>query len=358
MRGLVLLCLLASLAAARDSVSLDEYRARRNALRDDLEGAVTILMGSTESERGSLHSPFFQEANFYYLTGWNEPGAILVVAPDDEVFFVPKRDPEREKWTGRKATPNDDDITIRTGFERVQAAETFESWINEIVETAPRVYTLLKQPYAEKLQALLPLRELKDAAGAIAKLRMTKSPAELALVQRSTDVTIEAHRAAWNRIAPGLFEYQLAATMSNVYFDAGCARHAYPPIVGSGPNATILHYNANTRRFDAGELVLMDVGAECHRYAADLTRTVPVSGRFTRRQREIYGIVLGAQQAAIAAVKPGMTLAKTGPNSLYRVACDYIDSHGEDRHGKSLGRYFTHGIGHHVGLDVHDPINP
>ena len=143
--------------------------------------------------------------------------------------------------------------------------------------------------------------------------------------------------------------------MTASYNEAGCERSAYPPIVGSGKNSTILHYFKNTRRMDAGEVLLMDVGAECAGYAADVTRTVPVNGKFTPRQREIYDIVLGAQNAAIAAVKPGVTFSKTDPNSLYKVAMDYFNSHGKDLHGQPLGKYFTHGLGHHVGLDVHDP---
>jgi Xaa-Pro aminopeptidase len=178
---------------------------------------------------------------------------------------------------------------------------------------------------------------------------MHKSPAELALIQRSIDTTLQAHRAAWKRAAPGLYEYQVAATMTDVYFDAGCERSAYEPIVGSGPNSTILHYARNSRRMDGGELLLMDVGAECAGYAADITRTIPVGAGFTARQREIYEIVLGAQNAVITAIKPGVML-----RDLTKVAREYIDTHGKDLHGETLGKYFTHGVSHHVGLDVHD----
>src|SRR5262249_16351629 len=152
----------------------------------------------------------------------------------------------------------------------------------------------------------------------------------------STDVSIEAHGAAWKRAAAGLYEYQIAATMVATYFDKGCERHAYAPIVGSGPNSTALHYSLNSRRMDNGELLLMDVGAECNGYATDITRTIPVNGKFTPRQREIYEIVLGAQKAALAAVKPGMTLGKQTPNSLHKIALDYINAHGKDLHGEPL----------------------
>jgi Xaa-Pro aminopeptidase len=188
---------------------------------------------------------------------------------------------------------------------------------------------------------------------------MKKSPAEIALIQAATDATVEAHRAAWKRIKAGVSEYQVAATMAEVYFDRGCERHAYAPIVGTGKNAAILHYSQNRKRMDDGELVLMDVGAECSMYATDITRTVPVNGKFTPRQRELYQVVLGAQNAAIAAIKPGAVLgSRFTKNGLHKITADYIDSHGKDLKGGSLGQYFIHSLGHHVGLEVHDAVDP
>jgi Xaa-Pro aminopeptidase len=172
------------------------------------------------------------------------------------------------------------------------------------------------------------------------------------LITKATDATIAAHRAAWKKMKPGLYEYQISAVMTDAYFEHGCERSAYAPIVGSGPNSTVLHYMANRRRMDAGEVVVMDVGAECSDYASDVTRTVPANGKFTARQKEIYEIVLGAQKAAIAAIKPGVKIR--GEVSLQQIAFDYINTHGKDLHGEPLGKYFTHGLSHHVGLDVHD----
>ena len=343
---------------AGEDVGVEEFRSRRKALREAVKDGITIIVGATESERGDLRTGFFQESNFYYLTGWKEPGAILALSADDDTLFIPRRNSEREKWTGRKAAPADSNINGLTGFEKVEEAESFEARLPKLAQVAPKVYTLLDQPASEKLKQLLPLREFEDAGKEIAKLRMTKSAGELKLIRKSTDVTLDAHRAAWKRIAAGLYEYQVAATMSGLYFESGCERHAYPPIVGSGPNGAILHYSKNTRRLDSGELLLMDVAAECSLYASDVTRTVPVNGKFSERQRELYDIVLGAHQAAIAAIKPGATLAKTSPNSLYQVAFDYLNSHGKDLKGNPLGQYFTHGLGHHVGLDVHDANDP
>lgn len=183
---------------------------------------------------------------------------------------------------------------------------------------------------------------------------MVKSPEELALIQKSIDATLAAHRTAWKMAAPGLYEYQVAAAMTNSYLSEGCERSAYAPIVGAGPNNAILHYSRNSRRMDRGEVLLMDVGAECSGYAADITRTIPVGAPFSKRQREIYEIVLGAQNAVITAIKPGMYLNKPFPNNLTAIAFDYINTHGKDLHGEPLGKYFTHGVGHNVGLDVHD----
>lgn len=349
----VVLCLLVCLPAlAAPSIPLSEYEQRRVALRAALGESVGIFFGKTERETGEIRTGFFQEPNFYYLTGWTEPGAILVITPKTEVLLLPRRDKTTEHWTGPKAAPGDPNISAITGFDNVDAVETFEKNLPAWLAEGRHVYTLTEGPRAESLRRLLPTRELRSAALAIAKLRMKKSSSELAMIQHATDVAMDAHRAAWKRIRPGLVEHQVAATMSNVYFDRGCERHAYAPIVGSGPNAAILHYSKNTRRMDSGELVLMDVGPECSMYATDITRTVPVNAKFTPRQREIYELVLGAQKAAIAAVKPGILLGgRTADVGLHRLVKDYFEK-------KGVGKYFTHGVGHHVGLDVHDANDP
>jgi Xaa-Pro aminopeptidase len=357
--GVVWAILAAVLPALGDGIPLSEYKERRTALRKAVTDGVIILFGGTERDHGDLRSPFFQEPNFYYLTGWSEPGAMLVLTPEEEMLFIPKRDPEQEKWTGPKLAAGDANAGTVSGFDRIAAAESFESHLPRWLESAKKVYTLGREPSADALRKLIPLREITDVSTHIARQRMLKSPAEIEKIQRSTDVGVEAHKAAWKAIKPGVTEYQIASVMSYVYYGNGCERHAYAPIVGAGPNAATLHYSKNRRTMDRGELVLMDVGPECSMYATDITRTVPVNGKFTPRQREIYEIVLGAQKAAIAAVKPGVMLGtRITKSGLHKIAADYIDSHGKDKHGASLGKYFTHSLGHHVGLDVHDPNDP
>jgi Xaa-Pro aminopeptidase len=354
MRRLIALGFLCMSLAAQQ-IPLNEYRTRRTELRKSLGDAVFIAFGLDETA-GDIRSGFFQSPDFYYLTGWNEPGAILVLTPKDEFLLIPRHNEQQEKWTGRKLAPGDPDVQQATGFQTVIPAETFESRLPEFLSEAERVYTL--RPDLDKLRKLLPLRTVSDASLTVARMRSRKSPAEVDMIQYATDKTLDAHRAAWGMIKPGKYEYQVAAVMVGNYLSAGCARSAYAPIVGSGPNGAVLHYAKGNRRMDSGELLLMDVAAECDMYASDITRTVPVNGKFTPRQRELYEVVLGAQKAAIAAIKPGMTLAREGPNSLNTIAKEYLNKHGKDGKGEPLGKYFIHGLSHHVGLDVHDPSDP
>ena len=321
----VVAAVLAGLAFGADAIPQQEYRARREALRKSLAGGVAVLYGESEKGEDELRSGFAQEANFLYLTGWKEPGAILLVGPPaDETLFLPARNPNRERYVGRRACAEDADLSAVTGFEQVLPVESFVS------------------------------RQTVDVAEAIGRLRLKKSPREIELIRKSIAATVQAHRAAWRRIRPGLFEYQVAATIVGSYLDAGCERSAFVPIVASGPNATLLHYTAKSRRIGRGELILIDAGAECSGYAADLTRTVPVDGKFTPRQLDLYRAVLGAQQEVIKAIRPGMVFDRDAPSSLTRIAREYLNAHGKDRAGNPLGTHLTHLVGHHVGLEVHD----
>jgi Xaa-Pro aminopeptidase len=349
MQKFAALVFVASVCAAK--FPSEEYRARRANLRKDLNGIV-VLFAHTEG-RDQIYR-VTPEPNFYYLTGWTEPGARLVITPAREMLFLPHHNERLEHYQGRRASAEDKDAKTLTGFEDVLPIEKFESELDAALANYENLYALLGQSTTDKLRTTHPFREISDAAPLVTKLRVKKSTAELAAIQHATDVSVEAHRAVWKQVAPALGEYQLAATFERVFLDHGCEGPAYSTIVGSGPNSTVLHYSANQRRMDRGELVVMDAAAECDSYASDITRTVPVGGKFTARQREIYSIVLGAQKAAIAALKPGARLSGPG-DTLTKVAKDYMDTHGKDLHGEGLGKYLIHGIGHHVGIDVHDP---
>ena len=295
---------------------LDEFRARRANLRKSLDG-VLVLAAATEGRDAVFR--FGQEPNFYYLTGWAQPGARLLMTASSEILFLPHHNERGELYTGKRASAEDAGVQALTGFDEVLPIERLEAELDKALNSSEKLYALAGEPVTDQLRARYPFREISDGAPLITKLRVKKSAAEIAAIQHSTDVSIEAQRAAWKRIASGAYEYQVAATLEYGFLDSGCEGPAYAPIVGSGPNSTQLHYDANDRRMDSGEVVVMDAAAECNDYASDLTRTLPVGGKFTARQREIYQIVLGAQRAAIAAVKPGARLSGEG-ETLTKVA--------------------------------------
>ncbi|MGE5488231.1 MAG: M24 family metallopeptidase [bacterium] len=332
---------LASVLCAAGAVPASEYAERRQSIRKGLDGAVLVMCGNTTGDVDELRSGFHQEPNFYYLTGWKQPGAILLLTREAETFFLPKRDAVVERYTGAKVAAGDADARARTGFERVFPADQFEREFKRAAANRARVLTIPGR-CRDRIAKLASNLETGDARQMLLKARAVKSPAEIEMIRAAMAVTMDAHRAAWRRIAPGLHEYQVAASMLFEMHDRNCTP-AYAPIVASGANATVLHYSENSRRIENGDLVLMDVAAACGEYASDVTRTVPANGRFTPRQRELYLAVLGAERAAIAAVKPGATM-----QSINKAARDYLEAHGK------LGKYLTHGISHGIGLEAHD----
>jgi Xaa-Pro aminopeptidase len=374
--GLALLAVacVCGLAKARFRQPSEEYAARRAKLRTSVGGPI-VVFGYTGNEDASEVAVFFQETHFYYLTGHDEPGAVLLLTPDGpnngartptptEVLYLPARNPSQEKWEGPKIGPLDPGVQETTGFKDVEPIAKLKGDLEKLLETHKTFYTLMppknEQGYPHlatsvaDIRSMIPGATLADIAPALDAMRQVKSAGELSLMQKAIDVSVDAQFDAMRHMRPGLFEYQVAARMKEVHETGGCSREAYAPIVGAGFNSTVLHYSALDAEIKDGDLVVMDVGGEYGGYAADITRTVPANGKFTPRQREIYDIVLGAQNAAMAAVKPGAVLYG-GKGSLQAIATDYINSHGHDSQGHTLGRYYPHGVSHHLGLDVHDP---
>jgi Xaa-Pro aminopeptidase len=294
-----------TLAYATDPIPRAEYHQRRADLRKNLEGTL-ILFGYVEGHDEVYRRP--QNSDFYYLTGWVQPGAVVLLTPKDETLFLPHRVARTEVYMGKRIAPEDSDAVFQTGFDAVLGPEKFESSLARAMEWNGPVYVVGDAAAMAKVKALAPFREVSDGSRLLVGQRMKKSSAEIAAIQKATDVSIAAHRAAWKRLYPGTYEYQAAATFTATLLEAGCDGHAYEPIFGSGPNSTVLHYSANSRRMDAGEVVVIDAAARCGNYTSDITRTLPIGGKFTKRQREVYDIVLGAQQAVIDAIKPGVEL--------------------------------------------------
>jgi Xaa-Pro aminopeptidase len=370
---LIGLSLVPVFAEARFPQPPAEYQARRAKLRPQLDGPV-VLFAYTSREDSSEFAVFFQEPNFYYLTGDSEPDAALLLLPDSaqgdkaasrprEILYLPPRDLRLEKWDGPKMGPDDPGIAQKTGFESVAPYAQLKTDLATLAKTYKTVYTILPPKVEDGyphftdavafVHANMPDAAIKDVAPAMGVMRQIKSAGELALMQKAIDLSVDAQFAAMRDMKPGVYEYQIAARMKEVHEWGGCEREAYAPIVGTGLNSTVLHYSALTEQIMDGDVVVMDVGGEYGGYAADITRTVPANGKFTPRQREIYDIVLGAQNAAIAAVKPGAHLY-AGDGSLMQISKEYINTHGKDKAGQPLGKYYIHGISHHLGLDVHD----
>jgi Xaa-Pro aminopeptidase len=385
--GLALLLACASNVALaqqrREREPNEVYAARRARIAAQTEAPV-ILWGFTGREEISQSYIFAQEDNFYYLTGHNEEEAGLIILPAPkprdahdsqvhkdwegprEILFLPAKNPGKEKWSGIRLSPSDPDISARTGFASVQPFAEMRATVEKLAKLYPRLYTIL--PYEKEmggyphekavvdwLQLIAPQEQLQDIRGAIETQRMTKSPGEIAFLKKAIDLSLDAHFEAMKMMRPGLYEYQVAAKMVEVHAMGGSEAEGYAPIVGAGPNSTVLHYDKLDRKIADGDIVVIDVGAQFSGYSADITRTIPANGKFTPRQREIYEIVLGAQNAVFAALKPGMDFCKSGKTSLFKISYDYINSHGKDLHGKKLGQYYIHGLGHSIGLDVHDP---
>jgi Xaa-Pro aminopeptidase len=357
------------------------YAARRAKIAAQVDSPI-LLWGLTGREESSQAYVFAQEENFYYLTGHNEEGAGLIIMPavrsgggtvpvpswdgPQEMLFLPPKNPNKERWNGSRMSPTDPGIQARTGFASVLPYPEMRATLEKLAKLYPTIYTILpyekenggyphEKEVADWIRTSVPQTKLKDIRSNIEALRQIKSPGEIAFLTQAIELSLDAQLAAMRMMRPGLHEYQIAAKMVEVHAQGGSEAEGYAPIVGAGPNSTALHYDKLARRIEEGDIVVLDVGAQYSGYSADITRTLPASGKFTPRQREIYEIVLGAQNAAFAAIKPGMDYCQKGAKSVHKIAYDYINSHGKDLHGKSLGQYFIHGLGHSIGLDVHDP---
>jgi Xaa-Pro aminopeptidase len=315
--------LIAGVAFGIEKEPLQEYRSRRERLAQRIKGNVLVLRAAPDQEL----TKYRQEPNFYYLTGFEEPNATLLLDatsdPPQEFLFLPERKPREEKWTGAKLGPGSE-AEKATGFATVLPASRLDAILGKASAHAKSIYGL------------------KDVESDIAYLRQVKSPTEIALLEKAIQITLKAAGAAARTIAPGVMEYEVEAAIEYEFRRNGAEGPGFPSIVGSGPFSTVLHYNKSERRIQAGDLVVVDIGAQYGGYSADVTRTFPASGKFSARQREIYQIVLDAQKAALAKVRPGVRISE-----LHQAAMNHIRSKGYDK-------YFIHGTSHHIGLEVHD----
>jgi Xaa-Pro aminopeptidase len=378
--------LIAPFAHSLEKQPSSVYHARRVALAAKLHGGVAVLFAAEEPLLDFM--PYRQDEDFYYLTGWNEPGAALLIVAETgqaqtagapaprsyrEILFLPTRDLRMEKYTGAKLDAASPNVVEATGVNAAQQLTELPGVLNRLIDGDRRLLrNVWAQPESAQAKALVVLIAVtlgqdanaitaRDATVMTQQLRVVKDEGEIALLKKAANASIGAQRVMMRATKPGVTERALAGKMTAAWMEDGCERASYAPIVGSGINSTTLHYSENTRTLEDGDILLVDAACEYSMYASDITRTLPVNGHFTPRQREIYNVVLGAQQAAIDAFVAGKSKIndrdRRDPDSLDNAAYNYINTHGKDLHGQPLGQYWLHGLGHMVGINVHDPAD-
>lgn len=352
-------------------VPQSEYAARRAALAARMQDGVLLVLGAREPAEDFLS--FYQSPDFYYLTGFKEPDAVLLIAKHGEsvtpIMFVQPHEPAREVWTGHRAGP--ELVSQETGMA-AQPLNRFRSVLDSVLGTTSQLYMVgnfddgeIRSPDQQFVDAIKKAHQnlsITNLTGAVRGQRGHKSAAELALLRKSIDITVAAQREAIRAVQPGMNEFEIQALIEYTFRRNGADRPSFSTIVGSGPNSTTLHYNTDDRFMNAGEVVVMDIGASYRGYAADVTRTVPVSGTFSPEQRDIYQLVRDAQAAgerqttlgammdsADATLAHGLT--KLGlieaPNAQFDC--------GQGGQCSQMRLYYMHGLGHGIGLEVHDP---
>ena len=351
-------------------------------------GAIAIVPGAKPARRnGDVDYPFRQDSDFWYLTGFGESGAMLVLRrgkDDDEgdaaILFCRERDAKDELYNGERLGPKR--AADALGLDSAHPASELDERLPDLVGAARAIHCALGEDAAfdqrlsgwlatAQSQRLQPSGEIRGLKPLLHEQRLFKSAAEVALMRRAAAITVEGHLQALGRCAPGGREADLEAELLYAFLRGGARSSAYPPIVASGANACVLHYAANTATLKTGNLVLIDAGCEVEHYAADLTRTFPVSGRFSAAQAALYEIVLEAQRQAIAACRPGATFDAPDQAAL-KVMVEGLEQLGIDpsptasgderkddedgKGGKDAKRptLCPHKTSHWLGLDVHD----
>jgi Xaa-Pro aminopeptidase len=363
-------------------IAREEFARRRQALAREMEDGVLVVMGSLEPDADYM--PFAQNAPFRYLTGINEPNAVLVISKRrgraDEHLFVMPREPSEEVWQGARLGA--EGARALTGIAS-HTTEEMEGVLRGLLAGVQTLYTVSPlsgdgsdnpwqrpdQQFIQRLKLAHGVAQVRDLSAALFGIRQVKSSGELDMLRRAILVTTLAHREAMRAVEPGMNEFEVHALIEGTFRRYGAERPAFGSIVGSGPNSTTLHYRTADRYMQAGEMLVMDVGASFNGYAADVTRTVPVNGRFSPEQRAIYEIVLAAQKAAEEQARPGAVMARLN-QAATRVIADGLARLGliegaqatyDCRRGEGtttcpqVGMFYMHGLGHGIGLDVHDP---
>ncbi len=368
---MLLLALLLQIGSPAGPIPPDRLVARRAALMEKLGTGIAVLQGAAERSLDppdadyAQDSDFRQDSDFFYLTGLEVPDAWLVLVaraggPNQVLLFLPPREPARERWLGVRMGPGPEaaagaglpPAAVRSTADRERVLDSLMAapdsparagtlWAKRTARTAasPEFRAMIAK--ASKADDLNPL---------LADLRVIKDADEIRRLRRAGEISAAGHVAAIRAARPGAWEYELEAAAEYEFRRLGAERLGYPSIVGAGINSTVLHYDDSRAQLKSGDLIVMDMAAEYGYYSADVTRTIPADGTFTPKQRAVYDLVLGAQQAALDSLQPGITLAR-----LEAIARQFIrDRSGNTCGSRTCDAYFIHGLGHYIGMDVHD----
>lgn len=356
---------------------------RRRFIRKMLPDSIAIFHSNDLMPRnGDTFHPFRQNSDLFYLSGLDQEETVVVLFPDcvkeefQEIAFIKRTDEFIAIWEGEKLTK--EKATAISGIQKVYWLDQMDNILNELILLSKRIYVNPNENdrfnsavedrnlrFAKALQKRYPLHKYHRSQPLLKKLAMIKSPLEIELMQRAIHITGDAFKRVLEFVQPGVMEYEVEAEITHQFIKSGANGHAYEPIVASGANSCILHYVKNNQRCKEGDLLLMDFGAEYANYAADLSRTVPVSGQFTDRQRKVYDAVLTVMKGAQELLVPGTMLEdyhKEVGKMMESALLDLklltpSDIEKQDSSYPAYKKYFMHGTSHHLGLDVHDLAN-
>ena len=364
-------------AQAQSGIAPEEYKQRRALLMSKMDpNSIAIFKARDASVRSNdVNYLYRQESNFHYLTGCDEPKSYLLLSPDGlqvdsltntkEVFFL-----RAKTRSAAGESIGLEGARTQLGFAVAMQASELLSFAKRVLAGKKILYyfpsmpdvvydplmekrSILSREVKTELQAAFPGLEIKYLYSPIAEMRSIKSPAEIALLQKAIDATVTAHVEAMKSSEPEMYEYELQAVIEYCFAKNGAAYQGFPTIVGSGPNSCTLHYEANRRQMKSGDVVVMDIGAEYEGYSADITRTIPVNGSFSNAQKEIYEIVLRANEESIKEFKPGASPG-TPSQKAYDIIAEGLLKLGIIKNKDEARTYYMHGLSHHIGLDVHD----
>jgi Xaa-Pro aminopeptidase len=343
-------------------------------------GSLAIVNSNDEMPRsGDQTHPFRQNSDMFYLTGLDQEKCILTLYPEHpvstmrEILFTVKTNDLMVIWNGHKYTL--DEVSAVSGIANVKWLDEFEITLRDLMSRVQVVYLnqneypkfITEVPdrdvrFANKMRQDFPLHSYERLAPVVTEMRLVKEPEEIVQIQRACNITNDGFRRVLQFVKPGVMEYEIEAEYTHEFIRKGGTGHAYSPIIASGANACILHYNTNYNTCKDGDLLLMDVGAEYGNYAADMTRTIPVNGKFNPRQRQVYDAVLRVLKAATSMLKPGTTIEKWHGEVCKIMEKELVglgllnlkDFKSQSAEAPAFFRYYMHGTGHFLGLDVHD----